>query len=68
MNCHDIDACKAGAQNCPMPQFCQRAPTLYEIEEPQPRYTQAPRYKYDKALGVATAIIVGIAFGVLLAR
>ena len=63
MNCHDIDACKAGAKNCPMPQFCQRAPTL----QPKPRYTQAPRYKYDKALGVATAIIVGIVLGVMLA-
>lgn len=63
MNCHDIDACKAGAKNCPMPQFCQRAPA----PQPKPRYTQAPRYKYDKALGLATAIIAGVAFGVLLA-
>lgn len=38
-----------------------------KIDEPKPRYTQAPRHKYDKAFGVATAIIVGIAFGVMLA-
>jgi len=33
MNCHDIDACTAGAKNCPMPQFCQH-PKLHQIEEP----------------------------------
>lgn len=33
----------------------------------KPRYTKAPRYKYDKALGIATAIIVGIVFGGMLA-
>lgn len=33
MNCHDIDACAAGAKNCPMPHVCQH-PKLHQIEEP----------------------------------
>lgn len=49
-------------QNCRQGRDCPLRNVTHK-----PRYTQAPRYKYDKALGIATAIIVGIVFGVMLA-
>lgn len=57
MNCcehHKINCCQG--RDCPA-----------RLGTPNPRYTQAPRYKYDKELGIATAIIVGIVLGVMLA-
>lgn len=66
MNCCTQN-CRQG-RDCPVRLGTHKPQgALMKIDEPKPRYTQAPRYQYDKALGVATAIIVGIALGVMLA-